>query len=150
MSIPTSRSPHFHILHLVISFIRCFLSPIGRQWITWSKIHPSLDKIFPQSVFSCFHILMSKSADSVFPWTLNPSNTVIFYSQRIFLKNRFIWLISIDNMSRGEMFQEYEEKRRKDGFFPQLYKAVCTSMGDENIDKLVIHLNIDTKVKCNH
>ena len=35
------------------------------------------------------------------------------------------------------MFQEYEEKRRKDGFFPQLYKAVCTSMGEENIDKLV-------------
>ena len=39
-------------------------------------------------------------------------------------------------MSRGEMFQEYEEKRKKDGFFPQLYKAVCNAMGDENIDKL--------------
>jgi len=34
------------------------------------------------------------------------------------------------------MFQEYEEKRKKDGFFPQLYKAVCNAMGDENIDKL--------------
>ena len=40
-------------------------------------------------------------------------------------------------MSRGEMFQEYEEKRRKEGFFPQLYKAVCNAMGNENIDKLV-------------
>lgn len=40
-------------------------------------------------------------------------------------------------MSRGEMFQEYEEKRRKDGFFPQLYKAVCNAMGNDNIDKLV-------------
>merc|ERR1712012_1291634 len=39
-------------------------------------------------------------------------------------------------MSQDEMFQEYEEKRRKDGFFPQLYKAVCHAMGDENIDKL--------------
>ena len=35
------------------------------------------------------------------------------------------------------MFQEYEEKRRKEGFFPQLYKAVCNAMGNENIDKLV-------------
>ena len=42
--------------------------------------------------------------------------------------------------SRDEMFQEYEEKRRKDGFFPQLYKAVCHAMGDENIDKLVSSL----------
>ena len=40
-------------------------------------------------------------------------------------------------MSRGEMFQEYEERRKKDGFFPQLYKAVCNAMGNENIDKLV-------------
>ena len=40
-------------------------------------------------------------------------------------------------MSRGEMFQEYEERRKKDGFFPQLYKAVCNAMGNDNIDKLV-------------
>ena len=40
-------------------------------------------------------------------------------------------------MSRGEMFQEFEEKRRKEGFFAQLYKGVCTAMGEENIDKLV-------------
>jgi len=39
-------------------------------------------------------------------------------------------------MSRGEMFQEAEEKRRKEGFFPQVYKAVCAAMGEENIDKL--------------
>ena len=40
-------------------------------------------------------------------------------------------------MSRGEMFQEFEEKRRKEGFFPQVYKGVCAAMGEENIDKLV-------------
>jgi len=39
-------------------------------------------------------------------------------------------------MSRGEMFQEYEEKRRNEGFFPQIYKAVCNTMGVENIEKL--------------
>jgi len=39
-------------------------------------------------------------------------------------------------MSRGEMFQEFEEKRRKEGFFPQVYKGVCAAMGEENIDKL--------------
>ena len=38
---------------------------------------------------------------------------------------------------RGEMFQEFEAKRAKDGFFPQLYKGVCQAMGSENIDKLV-------------
>ena len=40
-------------------------------------------------------------------------------------------------MSQGVMFQEFEEKRRKDGFFPQLYKSVVQAMGNENIDKLV-------------
>ena len=39
-------------------------------------------------------------------------------------------------MSRGEMFQEQEEKRRQNGFFPTLYKAVVAAMGEENIDKL--------------
>lgn len=39
-------------------------------------------------------------------------------------------------MSRGEMFQEFEEKRRNEGFFPQIYKAVCQAMGSDNIDKL--------------
>jgi len=39
-------------------------------------------------------------------------------------------------MSRGEMLQEYEDKRRKDGFFTKVYKAVCQAMGEENIDKL--------------
>jgi len=39
-------------------------------------------------------------------------------------------------MSRGEMFWEQEEKRRAEGFFPTLYKAVCKNMGTENIDKL--------------
>ena len=38
---------------------------------------------------------------------------------------------------RGEMFQEYEEKRAMEGFFPKLHKAVCEGMGEENIDKLV-------------
>ena len=42
-------------------------------------------------------------------------------------------------MSRGEMFQEFEEKRRQEGFFPQVYKGVCSAMGGENIDKLVSH-----------
>jgi len=39
-------------------------------------------------------------------------------------------------MSRGEMFQELEDKRRKEGFFPKLHKAICEKMGEENIDKL--------------
>jgi len=34
------------------------------------------------------------------------------------------------------MFQEFEEARRKDGFFPQLYKSVVQAMGSDNIDKL--------------
>ena len=32
--------------------------------------------------------------------------------------------------------QEAEEKRREDGFFTKVYKAVCHAMGDENINKL--------------
>ena len=45
--------------------------------------------------------------------------------------------VTSSTMSRGEMFQEFEEKRRKEGFFPQVYKGVCAAMGEENIDKLV-------------
>ena len=44
-------------------------------------------------------------------------------------------------MSQGVMFQEFEEKRRKDGFFPQLYKSVVQAMGNENIDKLVSQID---------
>ena len=32
--------------------------------------------------------------------------------------------------------QEAEEKRRSDGFFTKVYKAVCHAMGTENINKL--------------
>lgn len=39
-------------------------------------------------------------------------------------------------MSRGEMLQEWEDKRRADGFFTKVYKAVCHAMGEENINKL--------------
>ena len=35
-------------------------------------------------------------------------------------------------MSRGEMFQEQEEKRRQNGFFPTLYKAVVAAMGEQH------------------
>ena len=48
-------------------------------------------------------------------------------------------------MSQGVMFQEFEEKRRKDGFFPQLYKSVVQAMGNENIDKLVSYTNRDIR-----
>ena len=34
------------------------------------------------------------------------------------------------------MFQELEEKRNKEGFFPKLHKAVCNAMGEDNIVKL--------------
>jgi len=34
------------------------------------------------------------------------------------------------------MLQEAEEKRRADGFFTKVYKAVCHAMGTENINKL--------------
>jgi len=37
---------------------------------------------------------------------------------------------------RGEMFQEVEEKRRVEGFFPKIHKSVCENMGDANIEKL--------------
>jgi len=47
-------------------------------------------------------------------------------------------------MSRGEMLQEYEDKRRKDGFFTKVYTAVCKAMGEENINKLE-SLNGDMK-----
>ena len=45
-------------------------------------------------------------------------------------------------MSQGVMFQEFEEARRKDGFFPQLYKSVVQAMGSENIDKLVSFIDL--------
>ena len=38
---------------------------------------------------------------------------------------------------RGEMFQEFDEKRRVEGFFTKLHKSVCEGMGEENLDKLV-------------
>lgn len=34
------------------------------------------------------------------------------------------------------MLQEWEDKRRADGFFTKVYKAVCHAMGEENINKL--------------
>ena len=43
---------------------------------------------------------------------------------------------------RGEMFQEVEEKRRVEGFFPKIHKSVCENMGDANIEKLVKYLVI--------
>ena len=43
-----------------------------------------------------------------------------------------------ENMAgRGEMFQEFDEKRRVEGFFPKLHKSVCEGMGEENLDLLV-------------
>ncbi len=57
-----------------------------------------------------------------------PFKNLIFYRKS---------LKAVSMAGRGEMFQEFDEKRRVEGFFTKLHKSVCEGMGEENLDKLV-------------